>query len=58
MTLPPTDVPGSVTVMDGVVLSTIRLVVVELEVLPASSVVVARTSQAPSATAVVSQLHE
>ena len=46
------------SVIVGAVLSTIRLVVVELDVLPASSVVVARTSQAPSATAVVSQLHE
>ena len=57
MTVPPSGLPGSVTEIDGAVLSTIRLLVVELELLPALSVVVARTSQAPSATAVVSQLH-
>ena len=39
-------------------LSTMRLVVVELAVLPAASVAVARTSQAPSAAAVVSHAQE
>ena len=50
--------PGLVSVIVGEVLSTIRLAVVELDVLPAPSVAVARTSQAPSATAVVFQLQE
>ena len=58
MTVPPSGVPGFVSVIVGAVLSTMRLAVVSLDVLPAPSVAVARTSQAPSATAVVSQLHE
>ncbi len=58
MTVPPSGLPGLVSVIVGAVLSTIRLAVVALEVLPAPSVVVARTSHAPSATAVVSQAQE
>ena len=57
-TVPPSGLPGFVIVIVGLMLSTIRLAVVELDVLPALSVVMARTSQAPSATAVVSQAQE
>ena len=57
-TVPPIGLPGFVSVMLGAVLSTILFAVVELPVLPAPSVAVARTSQAPSATAVVSQAQE
>ena len=58
VTVPPSGVPGSVRVIVGAVLSTVRPVVVELDVLPAPSVAVARTSQAPSATEVVFHAQE